>query len=231
MNWFERPLLKAIQKVVRPPTAKTRRKQLHVRVPMPVECFNRIMGRLQEGDCEWIERGPDGFLKPTKVTKALRRYGYIISKPSGVDRLFRFEDADLRFPLGGKRRGAYRRGLGAARLFLPAALQERHSLAKTICMPCGNVVVEYKQPWDEDRPPMLKVSFFNLTMDQDGHILWPTVFSAKSKAKLRKKVRLHLTNMIADPASYPVHPSMSAALVGTGSGELWTPTPRPDPEN
>ena len=114
MNWFERPLLKAIQKVVRPPTAKTRRKQLHVRVPMPVECFNRIMGRLQEGDCEWIERGPDGFLKPTKETKTLRHLFYIISKPSGVDRLFRFQELDLRFPAGGKRRGAYRRGLGAA---------------------------------------------------------------------------------------------------------------------
>ena len=146
MNWFERPLLKAIQKKVRPPTAKTRRKQLQVRVPLPLQCFCRLMYQTNSGDNDAIERGPDGFLKPTKQTKTLRHFFYIISKPSAIDRFFRFQETDLRFPAGGKRRGAYRRGLGAARLFLPFAQQQRGRLARSISMPCGNLVVDYKAP-------------------------------------------------------------------------------------
>jgi len=181
---------------------------------------------LREGDCDAIKRGPDGRLEPTKVTRTLRRFQYSISKTGAHDRLFRFGELDGRHPAGGRLRGVFRRGFGAARLHLAAAAQRRGQLATVVATTCGNTLIDFKQPKDESRPSIFKVSYFVATMDTGGHILWPTVFSAESKAKVRKKLRQNLAAMMAPPSQHPVDPAFSGAFVGTGGNTLWKPAPR-----
>ena len=223
-EWFEMPLVKALQKTMRPPTALSRRKQITIKMMFPKESFDRFVQPLQESDCAELSRAADGRPLPTKESKVLRRYNFKISKPSALDRLFRFEALDLRSPAGGRRRGAFRRGYGAARLHLSAAAQRRGRLAMTISMACGNVLLNFKEPVDCARAPTLSISFFVMTMDEKGHILWPTVFGQKSRAMLRKRAREHLLRMLEDPA-YPVDDSCRAALSAEGN-TVWEPAPR-----
>ena len=71
----------------------------------------------------------------------------------------------------------------------------------------------------------LVLSFLVMTMDKNGHITWPSAYSAKSKAILRKAIRSNLEGMLDDPL-YPTHPSMRAVLTGMGDSVHIFPTRR-----
>eukprot|EP00965_Chrysotila_dentata_P147746 4877222-Pleurochrysis_carterae.AAC.1 len=69
-----------MRKTVRPPTSRTRRKLMKVKVPLPRECFEELMKPAQDGDAEGLKRGEDGRLVPTNVEKAsrtLNKFNYL----------------------------------------------------------------------------------------------------------------------------------------------------------
>ena len=55
-------------------------------------------------------------------------------------------------------------------------------------MVCGNVIVQLKEPKGKDRMPTLTITFFVLSVDKTGHIVWPTEFEPPAKAALRMQV-------------------------------------------
>eukprot|EP00965_Chrysotila_dentata_P138047 4566740-Pleurochrysis_carterae.AAC.1 len=56
-------------------------------------------------------------------------------------------------------------------------------------------------------------------MNKDGHIEWPSNYSTKGQAMLRKLARMKLKVMLDDP-SYPVDPAKRVALQEGSSGVL-----------
>jgi hypothetical protein len=92
--WFTKPFNKALKKVVRPATANRRRKEIHLKMPMPREAFESIVSPLTEADVEGLERDADGHLKPTKTTVSLNYYKYTIKKGSVSARLFHLDTLD-----------------------------------------------------------------------------------------------------------------------------------------
>ena len=72
--------------------------------------------------------------------------------------------------------------------------------------------------------PTLTLKFFVLTINFEGHIIWPTLFSKETEAALRKQARLLLQRLIEDPDA-PVGAAMQPALAGS-SGALRTVAPR-----
>lgn len=98
-----------------------------------------------------------------------------------------------------------KRGAGAARARLSCAEQRRGGVPQTISMICGNVVVELKESAAQERMPTMTLTFFVLSMDKTGHIIWPTNFEAKTRAALRLQARALLQKMMDDPLN-PVLP-------------------------
>ena len=68
--------------------------------------------------------------------------------------------------------------------------------------------------------PTLTLTFFVLSMDKSGHIIWPTNFSARSQAALRMQARALLQKMMDDPLN-PVDSTMAPALTGLGTSAVW----------
>ena len=202
-SWFTRPLQKSIAQAINPPTALTRRKDHNIRMPLPLELFEEFMAPLAEGDVNGLQR-LDGALLPTKTTKAIKKFEYLVRKGSLSDRLFRQEEH------------APSRGAGCARLRLSAAEERRGGLPQTMSMVAGNVVVKLVVPLSNARPPMLTLTFGVLTMDSQGHITWPKDFETNTAAALRKQARALLQRMI-DSRQNPAGPAMSGALTGMGS--------------
>ena len=79
-------------------------------------------------------------------------------------------------------------------------------MPQSISMVCGNVVLELKEPVKLERMPTMTLTFFVLSMDKKGHIVWPTNFDARTRAALRLQARALLQKMIDDPLN-PVLPS------------------------
>ena len=98
-----------------------------------------------------------------------------------------------------------KRGAGAARARLSTAEQRRGGVPQTISMVCGNVVIELKEPRKLERMPTMALAFFVLSMNKNGHIVWPTNFDARTRAALRLQARALLQKMIDDPLN-PVLP-------------------------
>ena len=116
------------------------------------------------------------------------------------------------------------RGAGCARAHLSAADQRRGGVPQSMSMVCGNVLVEFCESIDRSRMPRLKLTYYVLTMNKDGHIVWPTLFDAQTQAQLRRQARVLLQRMINDPLN-PVDTTMAPALTGAGSSELWQGAP------
>ena len=57
----------------------------------------------------------------------------------------------------------------------------------------------------QERMPTMTLTFFVLSMDKTGHIIWPTNFEAKTRAALRLQARALLQKMMDDPLN-PVLP-------------------------
>ena len=184
------------------------------------------MSDLKPDDAAGLKYGPDGLLLPTKASKALLRFDYVVSKPSATDRLFSLEQKDLLFPSGGIRRGMFRRGSGAARALLSAADCRKGVSASACSMACGNTLVRFRESTSPFRQPTLELLFFVMTMDTTGHVLWPTVFGQKTKAMLRKRLRGHIKTMMLSK-QHPVDSSFDPALTSTGEADsLWKPPKR-----
>ena len=92
-------------------------------------------------------------------------------------------------------------------------------------MVCGNVIVQLKESATQAQMPTLTLTFFVLSMDKSGHIIWPTNFSARSQAALRMQARALLQKMMDDPLN-PVDSTMAPALTGLGTSAVWQGAPR-----
>ena len=117
------------------------------------------------------------------------------------------------------------RGVGCARARLSEADQRRGGVPQCVSMVCGNSLVDIKEPINQSSMPTLKLTFYVLTMDKDGHIVWPTRFDPPTQAQLRRQARVLLQKMIDDPLN-PVDETMAPALTGVGTSSLWQPPPK-----
>ena len=70
--WFERPFDKVLKKVIRPPTARTRREEITIRLVFPRVLFEELMVPLTTADVDMIQRtsGDNPQLIATKKTAA-----------------------------------------------------------------------------------------------------------------------------------------------------------------
>jgi len=118
-----------------------------------------------------------------------------------------------------------KRGAGAARARLSGAEQRRGGVPQTISMVCGNVTIELKESVMQERMPTLTLTFFVLSMDKTGHIVWPTNFEARTRAALRMQARALLQKMIDDPHN-PVDSTMAPALTAEGTSAVWQGAPQ-----
>lgn len=119
----------------------------------------------------------------------------------------------------------YKRGVGCARARLSKAEQRRGGVPTTISMVAGNVIVDFRVPKNPLKCPMLKITFFVLTMDKNGFITWPTNFEKGTEAQLRRQARVLLKKMIDDPLN-PCDETMAPALTQTGGAVRRIP-PKP----
>lgn len=148
-------------------------------------------------------------------------------KPSNIDPslIAEFEGK----PAPKKRRVAAanlpKRGAGCARAHLSAADQRRGGVPTCISMVCGNVLVDYSESIDQSKMGTLKLTFYVLTLDKNGHIVWPTTFEKPTQAYLRNQARTLLRRMMDDPLN-PVDESMAPALTGVGSSSVWQAAPK-----
>ncbi|KAL1530411.1 hypothetical protein AB1Y20_001316 [Prymnesium parvum] len=137
MSWFLHPLHCSMRVCVRPPTARTRRAQRVIEVPMPYPCFVRLMSVFATGDLEGLEWIGPQELKPTNSPRStVKEYNYKLRQPAQLDRLWEMEAWDA--PRHGK---AWRRGRGAARLHLSMASEDRGTRSSLLSMVCGNVSI------------------------------------------------------------------------------------------
>ena len=95
-----------------------------------------------------------------------------------------------------------------------------------MAMACGAVKVKFLEPKRFGRMPTLRISFFVMSMDHNGHVIWPTSFNPRTQAALRLQARTHLAAMLAD-SMYPTDPRMVTAMTGTSSALLRDTLPRP----
>ena len=219
--------------MVSPPTSRTRRKQLRLVAQLPLHLIEDFLAPLQPEDVQDLARGDDGKLLPTRESAGLLRFNYTIRKGSVSDRLFCFENFDLKSRLGKSKQPRatkpsaypYKRGSGVARLQLTRASQKRGETARLVSMVVGNVIVKVKVPKHLGAMPTCELLFFVATMDETGHINWPTAFDAKARAALRKQFVAQLKTMLDDDA-YPTAPVMQEALSGTGDSVRVPPPPR-----
>ena len=117
------------------------------------------------------------------------------------------------------------RGAGCARARLSSAEEARGGKPETISMVCGNVIAELKEQKRGEVMPTATFTFLVLSMDKNGHIIWPTTFAAKTQAALRVQARALLKKMIEDPLN-PVDSTMAPALTATGTSSVWAGAPR-----
>ena len=119
----------------------------------------------------------------------------------------------------------FKRGSGCARARLSVAAQKRGGVVQTISMVCGNVQIHMKEPISRERMPTLALTFKVLSMDKNGHIIWPTSFDTVTQAALRKQARTLLRAMIDDPLN-PTDATMEPAMTGTGTSSVWVGAPQ-----
>ena len=220
-RWFLDPFREKIFKLIRPITARTRRKQQRVVAQMPKNLIMKWLEPLQMGDALGLVRESDGSLAATSQSKSLERFKYTIRKGSVSDRLFNFESDNLKSRLGMSEKPratkepkhAYKRGLGCTKLQLKRASQRRGNLAQLISGVVGNVLIRVKVPKFLRAMPTIEILFFVATMDSKAHINWPTTFDARTRAQLRTQLRAQLRQMLDDD-KYPTSPAMEAAMAG-----------------
>ena len=204
-HWFSEPLHHSMKTTVRPPTKKTRRKELTIETHLPLPIFLDLMKPMETGEMvgfEWEDEDKTKLV-PTKDAKSFLQYKYTIAKPSAVDKFWRLHETEKprRMRKGGKL-VVCRRGLGSSRLHLSAAAEERGERTDLLAQVTGNVTVTCKVPKEERAMPYLRIAFKVSTLDKTGHIEWATIFTDRTAAALRKQMETHLRSMIENP-DYP----------------------------
>ena len=209
-----------MKKLVRPPTGKTRRKELTIQTVFPLELFEELMAPLTTTDVPELRREEDDpkSLIPTSRTAQTKWFKYVMRKGKVTEKLFRFEARE-------EANGFPRRGIGCARVQLTAAEQRRGGVPNSMSMVAGNVLVKYKLPVNLNTPPVLTITFAVLTMDANGHITWLKAFEPVTAATLRNQARALLKVLMEDPLN-PTSSLMEQALTGTGSSVRAIPPKR-----
>lgn len=217
-HWFSDVLEHSMTTVIRPPTARTRRKELKIEVKIPEEIFLDLVRPLTT-DCvagfQWTD-DKKAALKPTKTAKTYTMYRYDVTKPEVVDKIFRLHEREPNEPKK-KKKGEdgqvlpHRRGHGCSKLHLSAAAEERGERTNLLAQVVGKVTLSLKVPKFEKAMPILRILLKVATMSEMGHIIWPTTFDAPTAAALRKQMRYHIKTMIDDP-QYPTLTTMAPAL-------------------
>lgn len=219
-HWFAEPLNHSMKTTVRPPTKKTRRKELLIDVRIPQQIFIDLMKPLDSNDVEtfeWEDDETKTALKPTKDGKSFQEFNYTINKPMIVDKLWNLEERD---PARRRRQSgklvSSRRGLGSARLHLSAAAEERGERTDLLAQVTGNVTVKFKVPKKERAMPTLRMQFKVSTLSHRGHIEWATNFAPRTAAALRKQMQEHLRAMV-ESEEYPTLSTNDGTLLAASS--------------
>ena len=215
-HWFSDPLIHSMAALVRPPTKNTRRKQLVIKMGMPLKIFLDLVKDLDSGDCPGFKWKDDSrsALEPTDDKPSYYRFKYTLGKPRLIDKVWSLEKRDKQRRAKPRPDGTpppFRRGKGAAKLHLSQAAASRGERTDLISMVTGNVILDFKQPKSERAMPTLQATFAASTMDKNGHINWATKYGDGTAAALRKRLVHHLTEMIAEP-EYPTLEHMSPSL-------------------
>ena len=197
--------------VVRPPTARTRRKEIVINTKMPVEIFFDLVHPLESGcvkDFKWTDEKKTA-LEPTRKAKTFNEFKYTMDNPELVDNIWRLEDRETPPEPPKKKRGGnaapapFRRGHGCAKLHLSHAAADRGELTDLLAQVTGNVHMKLKVPHEEKSMPSFEMKLKVSTLDKNGHVNWATVFETTTKKSLRKQMRFHLQAMIDSP-EYPL---------------------------
>ena len=218
LAWFTQLLMSLIYACVRPPTAKTRRKEHLIKLKMPIEAFDRLLEPFKDREVVGLSRATLGCgdvrLYPTKVTRKNLIYDYKMIKGSFLDRLLQLEGHDD-VRAKSKKDVRWRRGMGAARLWLSHAAGQRGEESLLLALVCGEVKLKLTQPREWVSMPILEVRLKVLTMDEFNNIILPCEFQDEAYKKvLRHQARTLLQKMINDPL-YPTGSQMAALTMGT----------------
>lgn len=220
---FVLPLRKALQKSVRPPTARTRRRQRVVQLPLPMEGFAHLLRGFNTGEIEHLEWSDDSTrqaLTPTRTTKGFREYQYWLRKPDHLNRFWQMQMWDR--PIPGT---PWRRGIGAQTLHLSQAAGRRGLNSLIVSSVTGNVSIRLREPL-ESAMPTVRIVFTVLTMDRN-HVLWAQDFEDRTRAALRRMAVAGREQMILDPL-YPTPPDAANCLAAhQQEDEFWVPLPAP----
>ena len=208
MAWFLRPLYSKLRSAIRPPTARTCRKLVEVKVPLPMDCFQAFMKPYEDDPDIGVERGEDGLIKPTSSGASSNYFRYLLTKPTKYDKLFSLDT------LNNKK---VPRSLGCANLVIsPAALKQGY-LAESVSLPFGNVSLVYCVPKHDRSMPTLTMRFFVMTMTATGMIRWPFEVNTRTKHMLRTMARIKVKEMLESEKPYPISPLMWESLVKVSS--------------
>ena len=92
-------------------------------------------------------------------------------------------------------------------------------------MVCGRVSAKLMVSRTDAYMPKATLQFFVMSMDKNGHIIWPTNFDAHTRAALRMQARAHLRAMIDDSGN-PCDATMEPAMTGMGTSSIWQGAPK-----
>ena len=202
--WLSAAVRAQMLKMVKPPTATTRRIEKHLKMEVPIEALEDLMAPFEEEEVEGLkwEELPCGSrrLMPTRSSATNHFYNFSVTKGKLQDKLWALDQQETQ---KSKKEAAWRRGLGAARLHLSRAASLRGELTVLLSLMCGKVDMVMKQPRDHRAMPTLRLKAKSLTMDHLGNIILPCEFNDNNyKAALRKQALVILKKMIDDPL-YP----------------------------
>eukprot|EP00965_Chrysotila_dentata_P068245 2256492-Pleurochrysis_carterae.AAC.1 len=68
----------------------------------------------------------------------------------------------------------------------------------SMVMVTGHLRIIYKEPRRQLSMPRLTLRFFVITLDKTGHIEWPSNYTTREQAILRKLARQKLQSMLQD---------------------------------
>ena len=111
LAWFIVPLRRALAAPIKPPTARTRRRQSKLLMNVPMEAFTHIMAPFETGQItglKWLG-SRKAKLKPTRTTPNFKEFRYVVDKPSQVNQLFNLGDWDREIVGTPWKRGRVRR--------------------------------------------------------------------------------------------------------------------------
>ena len=221
LEWFILPARQALAKAIRPPTARTRRKQRTIEYQIPLAAFHHFLRNFDTGELDGLEWLNDEktALKPTDEKKTFKQYQYKLTMPSQLNKFWEMELWDKQVQ-GTK----WRRGIGAQRLFLSQAAGQRGNTSMLTSSACGNVAVRLREPIPPSKMPTMRIVFSVLTLRPSNSILYNQTYAPRTKAALRNLVTSGLRRMVAHP-DYPTtsNSEVETALALDPADEVWDP--------